>query len=58
MKMPTLLWSYHAGNGRESIDAQSGVYCCSVNGKREQHITARNTAVAKEYMLLIYKNQL
>jgi hypothetical protein len=52
MKMPTLLSSYHAGSGRESIDAQSGVYCCSVNGKREQ-ITAKNTALAKEFMLLI-----
>ena len=55
MKMPTLLSSYHAGNGRESIDAQSGVYCCSVNGKREQQRTARKTAVARECILLIFK---
>jgi hypothetical protein len=54
MKMPILLSSYHAGSGRESIDAQSGVYCCSVNGKREQQITATNTAVVKECMLFIY----
>jgi hypothetical protein len=53
MKMPTLLSSYHAGSGRESIDAQSGVYCCSVNGKREQQIKATNTALVKEFMLLI-----
>ncbi len=44
MKIPILLSSYQAGNGRESIEAQSGVYCCSVNGKREQQITATNTA--------------
>ncbi len=57
MKMPILLWSYHAGNGRESMDVQFAMYCCSVNGKSEEQITARNTAVAKEFMLLIYKSQ-
>jgi hypothetical protein len=45
MKIPILLSSYQAGSGRESIEAQSGVYCCSVNGKREQQTTATNTAV-------------
>ncbi len=56
MKMPILLSSYHEGNGRESIEVQSGVYCCSVNGRREQ--TARNTAVLKKRMFLICKSQL
>jgi hypothetical protein len=46
MKIPILLSSYQAGNGRESIDAQSGVYCCSVNGKRRQHKTAINTVAS------------
>ncbi len=42
MKIPILLSSYQAGNGRESIDVQFGVYCCLVNGKREQQTTAIN----------------
>jgi hypothetical protein len=53
MKMPILLSSYHPGNGRESNDVQSGVYCCSVNGKNEQQIIATNTAAVKEYIFLI-----
>ena len=55
MKMPTLLSSYQLGNGRESIDAQSGVYCCSVNGNREQQRAARKTVVMKGCILLSRK---
>jgi hypothetical protein len=55
MKIPILLSSYHAGNGRESIDVQFAIYCCSVNGKREQQTTARNTVTWKECILLIWK---
>jgi hypothetical protein len=51
--MPTLLSSYQAGNGRESIDVQSGVYCCSVNDKRKQQTSATNTTAVKEYIFLI-----
>ena len=53
MKIPTLLSSYHAGNGRESMDAQSGVYCCSVNGKREQQRIATKTVAWKKCILVI-----
>jgi len=56
MKIPTLLSSYQAGNGRVSSDAQSGVYCGSINGKREQQKKATNTA-AKNCILLICKRQ-
>jgi hypothetical protein len=57
MKIPTLLSSYHAGKGRESNDVQSGVYCCSVNGKKEQQIKAKNTATWKECILLVCMSQ-
>jgi hypothetical protein len=58
MKIPTLLSSYHVGSGRESIDVQSGVYCCSVNGKRQQQITVANTVAMKECISFIYKSQI
>jgi hypothetical protein len=57
MNMPTLLSSNHEGNGRESMDAQSGVYCCSVNGKKEQQIAVKNTTVVREYILFICKKK-
>ena len=55
MKMPILLSSYQAGNGRESIDAQSGVYCSWENGKKEQQRTVRKLVVVKERIMVIYE---
>ena len=43
MKIPILLSSYHLGNGRLSRDDQSGVYCCTVTGRREQHTLKVNS---------------
>ncbi len=57
MKIPILLSSYHAGNGRESIDVQFAIYCCSVNGKRKQQTIAKNTATWKECIVVICKRQ-
>jgi hypothetical protein len=48
MKMPTLLASYHAGNGRASNEAQSGVYFCPVTDRRQHGTTAAITRVVKE----------
>ncbi len=48
MKMPTLLASYHAGNGRASNEAQSGVYFCPVTDRRQHETTAVMTRVIKE----------
>ncbi len=58
MKIPILLSSYQAGNGRESIDVQSGVYCCSVNGNREQQTTTTSIAPVKECISIICQRQL
>ena len=55
--MPTLLSSYHAGRGRESIDFQSGVYCCSEDGKWHKHRTAIKIDPLKEYIFSIYKSK-
>jgi hypothetical protein len=52
MKIPTLLSSYHAGKGRESNEVQLAMYCCSVNGKKEQQTTAINTTVVKECIFI------
>ncbi len=48
MKMPTLLASYHAGNGRASNESQSGVYFCPVADRRKHETTAAITRVIKE----------
>ena len=53
IKMPTLLSSYHAGSGRESIDVQSGVYCCFENGNKQQQRTAIKMVVGAECILLM-----
>jgi hypothetical protein len=52
MNMPILLSSYHLGNGRLSRDGQSGVYCCTVTGRREQK-TPRTDIHAKNGDILL-----
>ncbi len=52
MKMPTLLESYHAGNGRASNEAQSGVYFCPVTDRKQHETTAAIATVFKESISL------
>lgn len=52
MKIPILLSSYHAGNGRESNDVQSGVYCCSVIDTWQKQTAIMNILAKKESIFL------